>query len=44
MRDLILDKRTGSREVAADSNLVKLPQKLVDANFIQDFDHSCKGQ
>ena len=30
MRDLIFEKRAGSIEVAADSNLVKLQQKLLD--------------
>ena len=30
MRDLIFEKRAGSLEVAADSNLVKLQQKLLD--------------
>ena len=31
LRDLIFEKRTGSIEVQADSNLVKLQQKLLDA-------------
>ena len=30
MRDLIFEKRAGSIEVAADSSLVKLQQKLLD--------------
>ena len=30
MRDLIFDKRAGSLEVTANSNLVKLQQKLLD--------------
>ena len=30
MRDLIFEKKAGSLEVAADSNLVKLQQKLLD--------------
>ena len=30
MRDLILEKRAGSIELAAESNLVKLQQKLLD--------------
>ena len=31
MRDLIFEKRASSLEIAADSNLVKLQQKLLDA-------------
>ena len=31
MRDLIFEKRGGSLEVAADSNLVELQQKLLDS-------------
>ena len=52
MRDLIFEKRAGSLEVAADSNLVKLQQKLLDVmgplskvwNIVQKASNSCFEQ
>ena len=46
MRDLIFEKKAGSLEVAADSHLVKLQQKLLRCygNFIKGLDQIRKGQ